>query len=115
MSRSSDFTIPIGQWVSFEHIVPQLQEITFEIFTLRFTGMAHLRASVLTIWSGPTMFGRGRIQLSDGTRSELIGLFWSLLERGGPLLLEEFLEISLNRDHSAGVRCRPLAAYRLSE
>jgi hypothetical protein len=35
-------------------------------------------------------------QLSDGTL-RLIGLFWSLLERSGPLLLEE-PEISLNRD-----------------
>ncbi len=77
---------------SLSHIVPQLEEITFE--RDRATGQPHLNAR-FDNWRAHDVWQR-EDQLSDGTL-RLIGLFWSLLERGGPLLLEE-PEISLNRD-----------------
>lgn len=77
---------------SLSHIVPQLQAITFE--RDKKTGQPHLRAR-FDNWRANDVW-QGEEQLSDGTL-RLIGLFWSLLERGGPLLLEE-PEISLNRD-----------------
>ena len=78
--------------VSLSHIVPQLQEITFERDSA--TGQPHLRVRFEN-WRAHDV-SQTEDQLSDGTL-RLIGLFWSLLERGGPLLLEE-PEISLNRD-----------------
>ena len=77
---------------SLSHIVPQLEEITFERDTT--TGQPHLKVR-FDNWRAHDVSQR-EDQLSDGTL-RLIGLFWSLLERGGPLLLEE-PEISLNRD-----------------
>ncbi len=77
---------------SLSHIVPQLQEITFERDST--TGQPHLRVR-FDNWRAHDV-SQTEDQLSDGTL-RLIGLFWSLLERGGPLLLEE-PEISLNRD-----------------
>ena len=90
---------------ALSHIVPQLQKITFE--RDKATGQPHLRVR-FDNWRAHDDSQR-EDQLSDGTL-RLIGLFWSLLERGGPLLLEE-PEISLNRDivlHLAGL------IYRLS-
>lgn len=78
--------------VSLSHIVPQLQEIAFERDAA--TGQPHLRVR-FDNWRAHDV-SQGEDQLSDGTL-RLVGLFWSLLERGGPLLLEE-PEISLNRD-----------------
>ncbi len=77
---------------SLSHIVPQLQEITFERDST--TGQPHLRVR-FDNWRAHDVSQR-EDQLSDGTL-RLIGLFWSLLDRGGPLLLEE-PEICLNRD-----------------
>ena len=77
---------------SLSHIVPQLEEITFERDST--TGQPHLRVR-FDNWRAHDVSQR-EDQLSDGTL-RLVGLFWSLLERGGPLLLEE-PEISLNRD-----------------
>ena len=77
---------------SLSHIVPQLQEITFERDST--TGQPHLRVRFEN-WRAHDVSQREN-QLSDGTL-RLIGLFWSLLDRGGPLLLEE-PEICLNRD-----------------
>lgn len=77
---------------SLSYIVPQLVEITFE--RDRSTGQPHLKAR-FNNWRANDVWQR-EDQLSDGTL-RLIGLFWALLERGGPLLLEE-PEISLNRD-----------------
>ena len=77
---------------SLSNIVPQLEEITFE--RDRTTGQPHLNARFAN-WRAHDVWQR-EDQLSDGTL-RLIGLFWSLLERSGPLLLEE-PEISLNRD-----------------
>ena len=77
---------------SLHHIVPQLEEITFERDPT--SGQPHLKAR-FDNWRANDVWQR-EDQLSDGTL-RLIGLFWSLLERGGPLLLEE-PEISLNRD-----------------
>ena len=77
---------------SLSHIVPQLQEITFERDSS--TGQPHLRVRFEN-WRAHDVSQR-EDQLSDGTL-RLIGLFWSLLDRGGPLLLEE-PEICLNRD-----------------
>lgn len=77
---------------SLSHIVPQLEEITFER-DLK-TGHPHLKVR-FDNWRANDVWQR-EDQLSDGTL-RLIGLFWSLLERSGPLLLEE-PEISLNRD-----------------
>ena len=77
---------------SLSHIVPQLEEITFE--RDQTSGHPHLRVRFEN-WRAHDVSQR-EDQLSDGTL-RLIGLFWSLLERGGPLLLEE-PEISLNRD-----------------
>ena len=76
---------------SLSHIVPQLQEINFEKDS---NGQPHLRVR-FDNWRAHDVSQR-EDQLSDGTL-RLIGLFWSLLDRGGPLLLEE-PEISLNRD-----------------
>ena len=87
------------------YIVPQLEEITFERDST--TGQPHLRVR-FDNWRAHDVSQR-EDQLSDGTL-RLIGLFWSLLERGGPLLLEE-PEISLNRDI---VRRLPPLIYRLS-
>ena len=77
---------------SLSHIVPQLEEITFERDSTN--GQPHLRVRFEN-WRAHNVSQR-EDQLSDGTL-RLIGLFWSLLERSGPLLLEE-PEISLNRD-----------------
>ena len=77
---------------ALSHIVPQLRELTFERDET--TGQPHLRAR-FDNWRANDVWQR-EDQLSDGTL-RLIGLFWSLLERGGLLLLEE-PEISLNRD-----------------
>ena len=77
---------------SLSHIVPQLQEINFERDSS--TGQPHLRVR-FDNWRAHDVSQR-EDQLSDGTL-RLIGLFWSLLDRGGPLLLEE-PEICLNRD-----------------
>ena len=77
---------------SLSHIVPQLEEITFERDST--SGQPHLRVRFEN-WRAHNVSQR-EDQLSDGTL-RLIGLFWSLLERSGPLLLEE-PEISLNRD-----------------
>ena len=85
--------------------MPQLEEITFERDST--TGQPHLRVR-FDNWRAHDVSQR-EDQLSDGTL-RLIGLFWSLLERGGPLLLEE-PEISLNRDI---VRRLPPLIYRLS-
>jgi predicted ATPase len=78
--------------IALAHIVPQLKEITFERDEV--TGQPHLRARFEN-WRANDVWQR-EDQFSDGTL-RLIGLFWSLLERGGLLLLEE-PEISLNRD-----------------
>ena len=77
---------------ALSHIVPQLKEIVFERDET--TGRPHLKAS-FDNWRANDVSQR-EDQFSDGTL-RLIGLFWSLLERGGLLLLEE-PEISLNRD-----------------
>lgn len=73
-------------------IVPQIKEITFERDEA--TGQLHLKAR-FDNWRGNDTWQR-EDQFSDGTL-RLIGLFWSLLESRGLLLLEE-PEISLNRD-----------------
>ncbi len=78
--------------IALSHIVPQLKEITFERDDT--TGQPHLKAR-FDNWRANDVWQR-EDQLSDGTL-RLTGLFWSLLERGGLLLLEE-PEISLNRD-----------------
>ena len=77
--------------VALSHIVPQLEEIAFERDN---NGRPHLKARFHN-WRANDVWQR-EDQFSDGTL-RLIGLFWSLLERGGLLLLEE-PEISLNRD-----------------
>ena len=77
--------------VSLSGIVPQLQEITFERDS---NGQPRLRVR-FDNWRAHDV-SQTEDQLSDGTL-RLIGLFWSLLDRGGTLLLEE-PEISLNRD-----------------
>ena len=77
---------------ALSHIVPQLKEIVFERDAT--TGRPHLKAR-FDNWRANDVWQR-EDQFSDGTL-RLIGLFWSLLERGGLLLLEE-PEISLNRD-----------------
>lgn len=77
---------------ALSHIVPQLTEIAFERDET--SGRPHLKAR-FDNWRQHGVWQR-EDQLSDGTL-RLIGLFWSLLERSGPLLLEE-PEISLNRD-----------------
>ena len=73
-------------------IVPQVKEIAFERDEA--TGQPHLKAR-FDNWRGHDAWQR-EDQFSDGTL-RLIGLFWSLLESRGLLLLEE-PEISLNRD-----------------
>ena len=90
---------------ALSHIVPQLVEINFERDTT--TGRPHLKAR-FDNWRPHGVWQR-EDQFSDGTL-RLIGLFWSLLERSGPLLLEE-PEISLNRD--IVLKLAPLI-YRLS-
>ena len=77
---------------ALSHIVPQLEEIAFERDDIN--GQPHLKAR-FNNWRQHGVWQREN-NLSDGTL-RLMGLFWSLLERGGPLLLEE-PEISLNRD-----------------
>lgn len=77
---------------ALSHIVPQLEEITFE--RDKTTGQPHLKAR-FDNWRANDVWQR-EDQFSDGML-RLIGLFWALLERGGLLLLEE-PEISLNRD-----------------
>ena len=90
---------------SLSYIVPQLEEITFERDST--SGHPHLKARFEN-WRANDVWQR-EDQLSDGTL-RLIGLFWVLLERSGPLLLEE-PEISLNRDI---VRRLPPLIHRLS-
>ena len=90
---------------SLSYIVPQLEEITFERDPT--SGQPHLKAR-FNNWRANDVWQR-EDQLSDGTL-RLIGLFWALLERSGPLLLEE-PEISLNRDI---VRRLPPLIHRLS-
>ena len=77
--------------VALSHIVPELEEIAFERDS---SGQPHLKARFHN-WRANDVWQR-EDQFSDGTL-RLIGLFWSLLDRGGLLLLEE-PEISLNRD-----------------
>ena len=77
---------------ALSHIVPQLEEIAFERDEIN--GQPHLKAR-FNNWRQHGVWQR-EDSFSDGTL-RLMGLFWSLLERGGPLLLEE-PEISLNRD-----------------
>ena len=77
---------------SLSQIVPQLESLTFERDATN--GQPHLKAR-FDNWRANDVWQR-EDQLSDGTL-RLIGLFWSLLERSGLLLLEE-PEISLNRD-----------------
>lgn len=77
---------------ALSHIVPQLEEIAFE--RDENNGQPHLKVR-FNNWRQHGVWQR-EAQLSDGTL-RLIGLFWSLLERSGPLLMEE-PEISLNRD-----------------
>ena len=77
---------------SLSHILPQLELLTFERDSTN--GQPHLRAR-FDNWRANDLWQR-EDQLSDGTL-RLIGLFWSLLERSGLLLLEE-PEIYLNRD-----------------
>ena len=77
---------------AMRHIVPQLKEIAFERDDS--TGRPHLKAR-FDNWRQHDAWLREN-QFSDGTL-RLIGLFWSLLENDGLLLLEE-PEISLNRD-----------------
>ena len=91
--------------IALSYIVPQLQRIEFERDPI--SGQPHLRAR-FDNWRANDVWQK-EDQLSDGTL-RLIGLFWSLLERGGPLLLEE-PEISLNRDI---VRRLPPLIHRLS-
>ena len=86
-------------------IVPQLKEIAFERDEI--TGQAHLKAR-FDNWRRYDSWQR-EDQLSDGTL-RMIGLFWSLLDNDGLLLLEE-PEISLNRDI---VLRLPSLVYRLS-
>ena len=74
------------------HIIPQLKEIVFERDEA--IGRPHLKAR-FDNWRQHDAWLREN-QFSDGTL-RLIGLFWSLLENDGLLLLEE-PEISLNRD-----------------
>lgn len=74
------------------YIIPQLKEIVFERDEA--TGRPHLKAR-FDNWRQHDAWLREN-QFSDGTL-RLIGLFWSLLENDGLLLLEE-PEISLNRD-----------------
>ena len=90
---------------ALSHIVPQLEEIAFERDDIN--GQPHLKAR-FNNWRQHGVWQR-EDNLSDGTL-RLMGLFWSLLERGGPLLLEE-PEISLNRD--IVMRLAPLI-WRLS-
>ena len=90
---------------ALSHIVPQLKEIVFERDET--TGHPHLKARFEN-WRANDVWQR-EDQFSDGTL-RLIGLFWSLLERGGLLLLEE-PEISLNRDIILRL---PGLIYRLS-
>ena len=90
---------------ALSHVVPQLKEIAFERDAV--TGHPHLRAR-FDNWRSNDVWQR-EDQFSDGTL-RLIGLFWSLLERGGLLLLEE-PEISLNRDIILRL---PGLIYRLS-
>lgn len=90
---------------SLSQIVPQLEDINFERDAK--SGQPHLKVR-FDNWRANNVSQR-EDQLSDGTL-RLVGLFWSLLERGGPLLLEE-PEISLNRDI---VRRLPPLIYRLS-
>ena len=77
---------------AMKHIVPQLKEIAFERDDA--SGRPHLKAR-FDNWRQHDTWLREN-QFSDGTL-RLIGLFWSLLENDGLLLLEE-PEISLNRD-----------------
>ena len=90
---------------AMEYIVPQLEEIVFERDATN--GRPHLRAR-FNNWRQHDAWLREN-QFSDGTL-RLIGLFWSLLENDGLLLLEE-PEISLNRDI---VLRLPGLVYRLS-
>lgn len=86
-------------------IVPHLDKLDFERDDK--TGKAHLKAH-FNSWRRHG-FWMEETDLSDGTL-RLIGLFWSLLENDGLLLLEE-PEISLNRDI---VLRLPSLVYRLS-
>ena len=90
---------------AMKHIVPQLKEIAFERDDS--TGRPHLKAK-FDNWRQHDAWLREN-QFSDGTL-RLIGLFWSLLDNDGLLLLEE-PEISLNRDI---VLRLPSLVYRLS-
>lgn len=90
---------------ALSHVVPQMKELTFERDAA--TGQPHLKAR-FDNWRAHGVWQR-EDRFSDGTL-RLIGLFWSLLERDGLLLLEE-PEISLNRDI---VLRLPSLIYRLS-
>ena len=69
--------------------VPQMQELDLEVDK---RGVPHLKAKYRH-WR-PRGAWQREDQFSDGTL-RLLGLIWSLLEKGGPLLLEE-PELSLN-------------------
>ena len=90
---------------SLVYVVPQLKEIAFDRDEV--TGQPHLKAR-FDNWRRYDSWLR-EDQLSDGTL-RMIGLFWSLLDNDGLLLLEE-PEISLNRDI---VLRLPSLVYRLS-
>ena len=69
--------------------VPQFEDITLEDDA---DGVPHLKAAYRN-WR-PYTYKQSEEMFSDGTL-RLIGLLWSISERGGPLLLEE-PELSLN-------------------
>ncbi|RMH48665.1 MAG: chromosome segregation protein SMC [Gammaproteobacteria bacterium] len=87
-------------------VVPQLKELEF--YRDEKLGVPHLRAK-FEHWR-PQGAWQTEEQFSDGTL-RLIGLLWSVLEKGGPLLLEE-PELSL---HPAIVRHLPAMFARMQQ
>ncbi len=85
--------------------VPQLKDLTE---TRDESGMPHLEATY-EHWR-PRAGKQREDQLSDGTL-RLIGLFWSLLDSGSPLLLEE-PELSLHSDITSKL---PALFYRVQK
>jgi predicted ATPase len=83
--------------------VPQLDELQLELDR----GVPHLRARYAH-WH-PRATWQREDQFSDGTL-RLLGLVWTLMDRGGPLLLEE-PELSL---HAAVVAQLPSVIWRAS-
>ncbi len=84
--------------------VPQLSSLSVDMDARK--GVPHL-SSQFEHWRG-TPAKQNEEQLSDGTL-RLIGLLWSILDAGGPLLLEE-PELSL---HAAVVRQIPSLIARM--